>query len=105
MRRGRHLDGEAQVLHRQVAQRARFGPAARRRRPHERREARRVADQLVRVAQQQRLRHLHHFVAVRYFVSLFAETLALLLVFAKRIAIDGKHTQPVTVVELCILQR
>ena len=50
------LDGQAQVLGRQVAQRALLGPPPGRRRAHERREARRVAHVLARVAQLQRLR-------------------------------------------------
>ena len=52
-----HLDGQAQVLNRQVPQRSRPCSPPRRRRPHQRRETRRVADQLVRVAQQKRLHH------------------------------------------------
>ena len=50
------LDGQPQVLGRQVAQRARLEPPPGRRRAHERREARRVAHVLPRVAQLQRLR-------------------------------------------------
>jgi hypothetical protein len=50
------LDGQAQVLGRQVPQRARPRPPARRGRAHQRREARRVAHVAARVAQLQRLR-------------------------------------------------
>ena len=50
------LDGQAQLLGRQVAQRARLGTPPGRRRTHERRKARRVAHVLARVAQLQRLR-------------------------------------------------
>ena len=50
------LDGESQVLGRQVAQSARLGPAPGRGGAHQRGIPRRVPYQLPRVAQQQRLK-------------------------------------------------